>query len=67
LLTYNITVQRQDVINFFGHELGAIDCLRVDSNLFSSADPFIAVDFSKETYCFLAYLDLVSRANAGQE
>ena len=65
LLAYNITVQRQDVINFFGHELGSIDHL--DSNLFSSADPTIAVDFSQETYRFLAYLDLASRANAGQE
>jgi len=65
LLAYNITVQRQDVVNFFGHELGSID--RLDSNLFSSADPTIAVDFSKETYRFLAHLDLASRANAGQE
>ena len=65
LLAYNITVQRQDVVNFFGHELGPIDHL--DSNLFSSADPTIASDFSKETYRFLAYLDLASRANAGQE
>ena len=65
LLAYNITVQRQDVVNFFGHELGPIDYL--DSNLFSSADPTIASDFSKETYRFLAYLDLASRANAGQE
>ena len=65
LLAYNITVQRQDVVNFFGHELGSIDHL--DSNLFSSADPTIAVDFSKVTYRFLAYLDLASRANAGQE
>jgi hypothetical protein len=65
LLAYNITVQRQDVISFFGHELGSIDHL--DTNLFSSADPTIAVDFSQETYRFLAYLDLASRANAGQE
>ncbi|KAF8491859.1 hypothetical protein F5888DRAFT_1860626 [Russula emetica] len=65
LLAYNITVQRQDVVNFFGHELGSIDHL--DSNLFSSTDPTIAVDFSKETYRFLAYLDLASRSNAGHD
>jgi hypothetical protein len=65
LLAYNITVQRQDVVNFFGHELGSID--HFDSNLFSSTDPTIAVDFSKETYRFLAYLDLASRANAGHD
>lgn len=65
LFAYNITIQRQDVVNFFGRELGSINHL--DSNLFSSADPTIAVDFSKETYRFLAYLDLASRANAGQE
>ena len=64
-LAYNITVQRQDVINFFGHELGSIDHL--DSNLFSSTDPTIAVDFSQETYRFLVYLDLASRANAGHD
>jgi hypothetical protein len=65
LLAYNITVQLQDVVNFFGHELGLTNDL--NPNLFSSADPTIAVDFSKETYRFLAYLDLASRANAGQE
>ena len=65
LLAYNISVQFQDVVNFFGHELGSIDHL--DPNLLSSADPTIAIDFSKETYRFLAYLDLASRANAGQE
>ena len=65
LLAYNITVQRQDVVNFFGNELGPIDHL--DSNLFSSADPTIAFDFSKETYRFLAYLGLASRANAGHD
>jgi len=65
LLAYNIAVQRQDVVNFFGHELGPIDHL--DSNLLSSADPTTASDFSKETYRFLIYLDLASRANAGQE
>jgi hypothetical protein len=48
LLAYNITVRCQDIVSFFGHELGSIDHL--DANLFSSADPTIAVDFSKETY-----------------
>ena len=65
LLAYNITIQPQDIVSFSGHELGSIDYL--DSNLFSSADPTIAVDFSKETCRFLAYLDLASHANAGQE
>jgi hypothetical protein len=64
-ITLLFNVQRQDVVNFFGHELGSIDHL--DSNLFSSTDTTIAVDFSKKTYRFLAYLDLASRANAGQE
>jgi hypothetical protein len=41
LLTYNTTVQCQDIINFFGHELGSINHL--DSNLFFSADPTIRV------------------------
>jgi hypothetical protein len=64
-MAYNITVRREDVVSFFGHELGSIDHL--DANLLSSADPTIAVDFSKATYRFLAYLDLALRANAGQE
>jgi hypothetical protein len=63
LLAYNVTVQRRDVVSFFGHELGSIDHL--DPNLLSEGDP--TADFSKETYRFLAYLDLASRANAGQE
>ncbi|KAI0250796.1 hypothetical protein BJV78DRAFT_1217017 [Lactifluus subvellereus] len=65
LLAYNITVRRQSAIDFFGREPGPIDHL--DPNLLSSADPSIVADFSKETYRFLAYLDLASRANAGQE
>lgn len=65
LLAYNITVQIQDATEFFGHELGPIDHL--DPNLFSSVDPTIATNFSKETYRFLCYLDLASRPNAGQE
>jgi hypothetical protein len=65
LRAYNITVRRQDAVVFFGHELGSIDHL--DPNLFTSVDPTIATNLSKETYRFLAYLDLASRANAGQE
>ena len=65
LLAYNITVQCQDVSDFFGHELGSIDHL--DPNLFSAADPTIALDLSQETYCFLVYLNLASRADAGLE
>ena len=59
LPAYNIAVQHQDVLNFFGHELGSIDHL--DSNLLSSADPTIAVDFSQESYRFLAHLDLACK------
>jgi hypothetical protein len=65
LLAYNISVQRQNPTDFFGRELGPIDHL--DPNLLSTADPTICAHFSKETYRFLAYLDLASRANAGQE
>ena len=65
LLAYNINVQRQNPTNFFGREPGPIDHL--DPNLFSTADPTISAHFSQETYRFLAYLDLASRANAGQE
>jgi hypothetical protein len=65
LLAYNITVQRQNHTNFFGRELGPIDHL--DPNLLSTADPIKSAHFSKETYRFLTYLDLASRANAGQE
>ena len=65
-MKYNITGQCQDVLNFFGRELGSIDHL--DPDLLSSADPTTTtVDFSRETYRFLSYLNLASRANAGQE
>jgi hypothetical protein len=64
LVAYNITVQPQDAVIFFGRELGSIDHL--DPNLLSSADPTIS-NFSKDTYCFLAYLDLTSHAIRGQE
>ncbi|KAI0289217.1 hypothetical protein BC826DRAFT_1161524, partial [Russula brevipes] len=60
LLAYNITVRREDVLSFFGDELGLIDHL--DANLFSPADSTLA-----GTCRFLAYLDLASRVNAGQE
>jgi hypothetical protein len=65
LLAYNIHIHRQEALEFFGRELGPID--HFDPNLLSSADPTIAVDFTKDTYRFLVYLDLASRANAGQE
>ena len=65
MLAYNITVQCEDVSNFLGHELGSIDHL--DPNLFSSADPTTAVDLSQETYRFLVYLNVASRADAGLE
>jgi hypothetical protein len=55
-------VQRENAVNFFGRELGPIDHL--DPNLLSSANSTIA---SKDTYRFLAHLDLASRSNAGQE
>ena len=60
LLAYNITVQRENAENF-SQELGPIDHL--DPNLFSSANPTIAADFSR----FLVHRDLASRSNAGQE
>ena len=60
LLAYNITVQL-----LLGHQLGSID--HFDFRLLSSADPTTDVNLSKETCRFLVYLDLVSRANVGQE
>jgi hypothetical protein len=63
LRAYNITVQQQDLASFFGHELGSIDHL--NPYFLSSSDP--TIDFSKETYRFLAYLDLALHANAEQE
>lgn len=39
----------------------------LDPDLPSTAEPSIAVDFSQETYRFLAHLDLASRATKGQE
>ena len=65
LVAYNITVQRQDPVTFFGQELGSINHL--DPNLLCSADPTLATGLSKYTYRFLAYLDLASQANRGQE
>jgi hypothetical protein len=65
LLAYNISVRVENVVEFFGRELGPINHL--DSNLLSTADPSTATNFSKETYRFLSYLDLASRANSGQE
>jgi hypothetical protein len=65
LRAYNIVVQCQDARNFFGGEPGSIDHL--DPNLLSSDDPSTATHLSKETYRFLAYLDLASRSNSGQE
>ena len=65
LLAYNITVQRQGAIDFFGRELDPIDHL--DPSLLLSADPSVAADLSKEIYRFLAHLNLASRPNAGQE
>jgi hypothetical protein len=52
-------------MDFFGGELGSIDHL--DPNLLSSDDPSTTTHLSKETYRFLAYLDLASRSNSGQE
>ena len=36
LLAYNITIERQDALRFFGHDLGTIDHL--DPDLLTSAD-----------------------------
>jgi hypothetical protein len=65
LRAYNIVVRRQDATHFFGREPGSIDHL--DPNLLSPDDPSTATHLSKETYRFLAYLDLASRSNSGQE
>ncbi|KAM6489558.1 hypothetical protein JOM56_014977 [Amanita muscaria] len=68
LLAYNIFIQHQNALDFFGRELGPID--RFDPILLAStdpADPTISPDFSKEAYHFLDYLDLASGADAGQE
>src|SRR5262245_38714014 len=65
VLAYRITLLRQDVSEFFGRELGSIDHL--DQNLLSTTDPGSASNFSQETYRFLAYLHLASRAHAGRD
>jgi len=65
LMAYNVQVSLQDAPQFFGRELRPIDHL--DSNLLSTIDPSIAVGLCKDTYRFLAYLDLASHANVGQE
>lgn len=66
LLAYNIQVSSQEAPQFFGREqLGPIDDL--DVNLLSTIDPTLAPDFTKETYRFLAYLDLASHSHVGQE
>ncbi|TEB29270.1 hypothetical protein FA13DRAFT_1734946 [Coprinellus micaceus] len=66
LLAYNIQVSLQEAPQFFGREHEPIDH-KLDANLLSTADPTIAADLTKETYRFLAYLDLASHANSGQE
>jgi hypothetical protein len=59
LTAYNITVCAQDAEEFFGRQPGPIDHL--DPNLLSTADPASASSFSKETYRFLAHLNLANR------
>jgi len=66
LVAYNITIQMQTVVDFFGHELSPIDHL--DPNLFSSFDPNLhsfdpSTGMSIETYRFFEYLDSVSFPN----
>ncbi|TDL25241.1 hypothetical protein BD410DRAFT_633059 [Rickenella mellea] len=65
LLAYNITVELQKPLSFFGRELLSIDHL--DSNLFSSTDPDTILDLSKDTYRFLVNLKDASRANPFHE
>lgn len=61
----NITVRRQNAVEFFGRELGPIDHL--DSNLLSTIDISTSVGLAIDTYQFLGYLDLASRASSDQE
>jgi hypothetical protein len=61
LPAYNITVQPQDAVGFFGRELDSIDHL--DPNLLSSTDPTGDPNLSDETYRFLTYLGLAWRTN----
>ena len=65
LLAYKIQVSSQEAPQFFGRELCPIDHL--DAKLLSTIDPSIASNLSKETYRFLALLDLASHADVGQE
>jgi hypothetical protein len=65
VLAYRMTLLRQDASEFFGRELGSIDHL--DPNLLSTTDPGSASTFSKETYRFLVYLHLASRARTGHD
>jgi len=69
LLAYNITIQTQTVVDFFGHELSSpIDHL--DPILLSPFDPnILSLDHSTcgisvQTYRFLEYLNTISCPNA---
>ena len=61
LLAYNITIQTQSVVDFFGHELSPID---LDPYLFSSFSPStssrIPTGMSMPTHRFLSHLTLIS-------
>ena len=63
LLAYNITIQTQSVVDFFGHKLCPIDHL--DPDLLSSCDPStFPTEISMGTCRFLKYLYMISRPNA---
>jgi len=68
LLGYNITIQTQSVVDFFGHELSPID-LDLDPYLFSSFSPStssrtIPTGMSMPTHRFLSHLTSISHPDA---
>ena len=64
LFAYNITIQTQSVVAFFGHEPHSIDHL--DPNIFPPFNPSTSVPTSipMETRRFLGYLHLISQPSA---
>ena len=64
LFGYNITIQTQSVVDFFGHEPYSIDHL--DPDLFSLSNPstFVPTEISVPTRRFLEYLYLTTQPGA---
>jgi hypothetical protein len=63
LFTYNITIQTQSVVEFFGHEL----CPIQDPDLLSPYNPLTSIPtgIPMQTCRFLKYLYLISKPNSG--